>query len=710
MDKEKILKFMEEKTYHPVKLRELAKSMRIPDENYGMFRRTIREMLRSGAIVKIKKNRLGLPDKLSLVVGKFVANPKGFGFVIPEDKSPDVYLSPDNVGTALHGDKVIVRLSGKKTGESREGSIIKILERSHKFIVGTFKKSKHFAFVQPDDTRISKDIYVSEDNVLNAKIGQKVLISLDDWTDEHLNPEGKITEVLGFPDEPGMDILTIIKEYELPLAFPSKVLAEVEELPIEIPEEEFEKRLDLRKKNCFTIDPIDAKDHDDAVSLEILPNGNYLLGVHIADVSFYVKENSALDLEALQRGTSVYLVDRVIPMLPEKLSNNVCSLKPDEDKLTYSCILEINPEGKVIKSELKETIIRSKAKLNYEEVQNFFDTKKGSAKFKKLGDELIEMLKLSQILLKRRKEVGSLDFDLPEANVLLGKAGEVLDIFEVIRLESHRLIEEFMLLANQTVAKKVSLQGNPFLYRVHEQPDKEKLEAFSNLMENLGYSFKIGPKITPKKIQRFLDSVQKKPEEPVINELLLRSLKRACYQTENIGHFGLAFEYYTHFTSPIRRYPDLIVHRLLKELKSGRFSPARHHQLLSKLPKIGEIASEREKIADEAERKTIKIKQVEFLQNKLGEVFWGVISGILPFGFFVRLEKLMAEGMVRLSSIEDDYYVFDEKKYRLVGRHNQRVFQIGDRVKVQISKVDKEKKEIDFYLLGGPSVTAKKRK
>jgi ribonuclease R len=458
------------------------------------------------------------------------------------------------------------------------------------------------------------------------------------------------------------------------------------------------RRLDLRQKLCCTIDPIDAKDHDDAVSLEILPKGNFLLGVHIADVSYYVREDSAIDKEALVRGTSVYLPDRVIPMLPEKLSNQICSLRPNEDRLTYSCILELDPQGRTVKYEIKETIIRSKAKLNYEEVQKYFDTGEISESIRGVESHLTRMLELSKMLFKNREKEGSLDFDLPEAKVVYDKEGHILDIFEVARLESHRLIEEFMLLANQTVALQVSRMSVPFVYRVHDKPDDEKMQQFREMVDRLGYKASLGHPITPKRLQTFLKKIKGTPEEELIDELLLRSLKKAVYQMENIGHFGLAFTHYTHFTSPIRRYPDLIVHRLLKELEQGRYPVKRHKDLVQRLPKICQIASDRERVADEAEREALKVKQVEFLKDKVGEVFPGMVSGVMNFGFFVRLEKSLADGLVRYASM-DDYFYFDERNYQAVGKRSKKKFRLGDKVMVRLVRVDATANQIDFALV-----------
>ena len=697
---EKTLQFLSGQPHKPLKLRELAKLMDVPEGDYGSFRRSIRSMLRDGLLVKMKRGRIGLPGKVNVVAGRLVSGRSGYGFVVPDDGNEDVYVRDENMGHAFHGDRVLVTILGRRRGPAREGTITKILKRTKQDLVGTFHRSKLSDYVTPDDHKISREIYIAAENSKDAKDGQKVVVSLVDWPDVHTGPEGKIVEVLGYPDDPGMDMLSLIKEFGFPLSFSEDVEKEADTVPVKVHKKEIDERLDLRNKNCFTIDPADAKDHDDAVSVEMGPNGNYLLGVHIADVSHYVKENSALDREALKRGNSVYLVDRVIPMLPEKLSNDVCSLKPNRVRLTYSVIMEIDSEGKKIGYQIRESVIRSKAKLNYNQVQQFFDSGSVGKGMEGLEVNLLKMRELSRKLLGRRLVKGSLDFDLPEAHVVLGKDGKVLDILQLARLESHRLIEEFMLVANQTVAEHVTRVSVPFLYRIHEEPDQEKMEAFSDFVSTLGYSFSTGGRVRPKKIQRFLKSLEGKPEESLINEILLRSLKKACYSPENVGHFGLAFSHYTHFTSPIRRYPDLIVHRILKEMESRRYTTKRQLQMLGRLPKIGEITSERERLAEEAERESVKIKQIEFMQDKLGEEYEGLISGVVPFGFFVRLDNLLAEGLVRISSLGDDYYVFDEKGRRFIGRRSRRMYKLGDRIKVQVVRVDKEQKEIDFVLAG----------
>ncbi len=697
---EKVLQFLSSRPHKPLKLRELAKLMEIREGDYGSFRRTVRSMLRDGLLVKMKRGRIGLPGKVNAVAGRLVSGRSGYGFVVPDDGTEDVYVRDENMGHAFHGDRVLVTILGRRRGPAREGTVTKILKRTKQDLVGTFHRGKFSDYVTPDDRKISREISVAPDNSKDAKDGQKVVVSLLDWPDVHTGPEGKIVEVLGYPDDPGMEMLSLIKEFGFPMSFPQEVEEEADAVFARVSKSDLESRLDLRNANCFTIDPADAKDHDDAVSLEVRPDGNYLLGVHIADVSHYVRENSDLDREALKRGNSVYLVDRVIPMLPQKLSNDVCSLRPNRVRLTYSVIMEIDSEGKKVGYRMRESVIKSKAKLNYDQVQKFFDDGSADERLEPLEHDLLEMRKLSRKLLERRLVKGSLDFDLPEAHVVLGKDGRVLDIMQVARLESHRLIEEFMLVANQTVAEHVARLSVPFLYRIHEEPDQEKMEAFSDFVSTLGYSFATGGRIRPKKIQKFLKSLEGKPEESLINEILLRSLKKACYSPENVGHFGLAFSHYTHFTSPIRRYSDLIVHRILKELEGRRYTTKRQVQMLGRLPKIAEITSERERLAEEAERGSVKIKQIEFMQDKLGEEYDGLISGVVPFGFFVRLDGSLAEGLVRISSLGDDYYVFDEKGRRFIGRRSRKMYKLGDRIKVQVVRVDKEQKEIDFIMAG----------
>ncbi|RMD91394.1 MAG: ribonuclease R [Calditrichaeota bacterium] len=695
----KLEKIFLENPYKRFKAKELARKLEVPKSQYVEFRNFLKKLARQGKIAKYKRNQYGTIKHAPMVEGELHVKTQGYGFLITEDGQQDVFISQKNMGTALDRDIVRVQLFAQPKGRSPEGRVVEVLHRARKNIVGTYKKSRRYGFVVPDDLKISRDIYIHDSDNLNAKSGQKVVVRIESWEDERLNPEGKIVEILGYPDEPGVDVISVAKSFDLPTSFPKHVEKEAEKLSEEIPEEEIARRLDLREEICFTIDPEDARDYDDAVSIRKLDNGHYELGVHIADVSYFVKEKGAIDREALKRGTSVYLVDRVVPMLPEKLSNQICSLRPEEDRLTFSCIMEVDSRGKVVKYKIAESIIRSKRRYTYEEVQEIIEGKKSD----EFAEYLNTMYELSQILIKRRERLGSLDFDIPEVKVKLDEQGNPLELIKRVRLDSHRLIEEFMLLANQTVTEHVAVhmakQGRvpPFIYRIHEEPDPLKIEEFIRFVKALGYPMDPNKPISGKLLNQLLDRIRGTPEEVIIEDLMLRSLMKAKYSVENVGHFGLAFKYYTHFTSPIRRYPDLAVHRLLKEYQNG-FDYEKAKTKLNRLEKIAKIASEREVVALEAERESIKMKQVEYMHRHLGDVFEGVVSGVVPFGIFVELTDLLVEGLVHISDLEGDYYIYDEKNYRLIGQHTQKTYRLGDRVQVQVVRVDTDERVIDFVL------------
>ncbi|MGH7600828.1 MAG: ribonuclease R, partial [bacterium] len=554
------------------------------------------------------------------------------------------------------------------------------------------------------------------------QVGQKVAVSIENWDDPSLNPEGRIVKVLGFPDEAGVDVLSVAFSFDLPANFPATVEHAAEQLVLEITPDLLRQRLDLRDLLTFTIDPADAKDFDDAVSLRHLDNGNYELGVHIADVSHYVTEGSPLDKEALARGTSVYLVDRVVPMLPEKLSNELCSLKPHTDRLTYSCIMEVTPKGEVVNYRIAETIIHSKRRFNYEEVQEIFDGKKsavdtaGSDDEKKLGPALDEALRelnaLAHVLTRRRLRNGSLDFDTPEMKIILDAAGLPIEIRRKLRQDSNRMIEEFMLLANQTITKHVDLKlaqkrnKPPFIYRIHEPPNPLKIEEFALFAKAFGFNFDHQQMITSKVLSKFLHEIAGKPEADIIENVMLRSLMKAKYSTENLGHFGLAFKHYSHFTSPIRRYPDLIVHRTLKAYANG-YHPEQHEALARKLSYAAQQASERELVALEAERASVKMKQAQFMTRHLGDEFDGIISGVVAFGIFVEIPQFVVEGLVHISDLEDDYYIFEERAYRLKGQNSGRVYRLGDEVRVRVVRVDPNERVLDFVLVEAPTKNKK---
>ena len=688
--------FVRSQADRPLKIKELAKTMGVASDEYPGFRRTVQQLIQAGELIRLKRGRVGPPEQLGVLVGKLAVTRGGTGFV-ERDKGQDILIPTYELHTALDGDKVMVRLRGKVQGREA-GSIIKVMERTDRNIVGIFRKERSFTYVVPDNPRIHRDIYIRPDETAGARDGEKVVAKLTVWDDPHLNPEGRVAERLGYPNDPGVDMLTVIKSYNLPEQFPDDVIEEAEKAAARIEGSSGHPRLDLSRECIYTIDPFDAKDHDDAIGVKRTPTG-YRLGVHIADVSFYVEPGTALDTEAFTRGNSVYLPGMVVPMLPEVLSNDTCSLKPNRKRLAHSVFIDFDRRGKMLKWDIADTIIKSRAKLAYEEVQEFFDGAEPSASVKKVAENLTLARELARLVSARRIEEGSLDFDLPEAKIILGKNGEVLELGNRVRLESHRLIEEFMLAANKAVALEVFRKAQPFLYRVHDKPDMEKVEAFAYMMSRLGYQFPVSKTMRPIQFARFLEKVKDAPEADLINELLLRSMAKAVYQRENIGHFGLAFTHYAHFTSPIRRYPDLLVHRLLRKLKGGHYPTAYAKRVVSVIDNVGKHCSETERLAEAAEREAVKVKQVAFMANHLGDEYAGVISGILPHGFFVRLENMGVEGMVRVSSIDDDYYHFDEKSFRLVGRRTGRVFRLGDAVRVSVMRVDRTRNEIDLFMI-----------
>lgn len=705
-----ILEFIREKSAHPMKMKELAKALSIPHDEYREFRNTVKQLLDAGELVKLKRGRIGVAKEMDMVVAKISVTRSGVGFVAREGETTDVLIPATGLGCALDGDRVMVRLTGYQ-GERRTGAVVRVVERTGRNIVGSFHKGPHFLYVRPDNPRIHRDIYIPSDATSGALEAEKVVCRLTIWDDPYLNPEGEVIERIGFPGQPGVDMLTVIKTFDLPEEFPEEVLNEAEIASARLSSGAEEGRLDLTKELIYTIDPSDAKDHDDAISVVRTGKG-YRLGVHIADVSHFVEAGTELDTEAFKRGNSVYLPGMVIPMLPESLSNDVCSLKPNRKRLAHSVIIDFDRTGKVLSWKLADTVIKSVAKLSYEEVQNFFDhglpEGKAGIKMQRVAENLLTARELALILTQRRFDEGSLDFDLPESKITLDKTGEVIALSNRVRLESHRLIEEFMLAANKAVALEMFRNAQPFLYRVHDRPDMEKLEAFSAMMARLGYRFAVSKTTKPIDLARFLESVKGKPETDFINELMLRSMQKAVYQRMNIGHFGLAFSHYTHFTSPIRRYPDLIVHRLLRSRKAdGTYPAAFAKRVISVIDNVGSHCSETERRAEAAEREAVKVKQVQYMARHVGDHFMGIISGVMGFGFFVRLDNLGAEGLVRVSSIDDDYYNFDEKRYALVGRRLGRSFRLGDRVEVGVLSVDKINNEIQLFLAGSSANSGK---
>lgn len=689
-----LIKAIREKAGRPMKMKELAKALGVVSAEYPNFRNNVKMLIGKGDLVKLKRGRIGIATELEVLVGKIEIKKSGIGFLI-RDTEEDILIPSTQLFTAFDGDKVMVRLSGKYEGRMA-GTVIKVVERTERNIVGLFKISKHFSAVVPDNPRIHRDLYIPPDATHDAQDGEKVVAVLTQWDDPYLNPEGKVIERLGRPGQVGVDMLTIIRSFDLPEQFPDDVLSEAEEAAALL-EKENGKRRDLTKECIYTIDPFDAKDHDDAINVEKTKTG-YRLGVHIADVSHFVRAGSKLDREALRRGNSVYLPGMVVPMLPEVLSNDVCSLRPERKRLAHSVTMDFDKTGKLLKWEIFDSVIESKAKLSYEMVQEFFDSGKGIEVSSEVALNLKLSRELAQLLTKKRIAAGSLDFDLPETKIILNEKGEVLEMGDRIRLESHRLVEEFMLAANKAVALQAHRQRQAFLYRVHDLPDEEKISDFADIMKKLGYNFPVSGALKPVQFSRFLEKVKDAPEVDFINELMLRSMKKAVYQRENIGHFGLAFTHYTHFTSPIRRYPDLVVHRLVRLMAEGGYSSRVSESMPALIDRVARHCSETERTAEAAEREAIKVKQVQFMARHIGDEFTGAISGVARWGFWVRLDKLGAEGLVRISSVDDDYYHYDEKHYRLMGKRRKRSFRMGDKVKVTVLKVDDVKHEIELIL------------
>ncbi|SHM27579.1 RNAse R [Caldanaerovirga acetigignens] len=676
---------------------EILAALDLDIKEADLLLKTLQSMEKEGLVVKNRKDRYGLPERMNLVVGHLEGNPKGYAFLIPDNpEMEDIYIGLENLNGAVHGDRVIVRPLFKPSEGRLEGEVVRILKRASTRIVGTIECGKQFAFVTPDDKRFYFDVFVPKSDTAGAKSGQKVVVSITRWPEGRRNPEGRVTEILGYEDEPGIDVLAVIKKYNLPMEFPEKVLRQAEQISEEITDEELKGRLDLRSEKIVTIDGEDAKDLDDAVSIKKIAGG-YRLGVHIADVSYYVEEDTPLDKEARKRGCSVYLVDRVIPMLPPKLSNGICSLNPKVPRLTMSVIIDFDESARVKSYQITPSVIRTCERMTYTAVNKILEENDEETikRYEYLLEDFKLMEELAAKLNRKRFERGSLDFNFEEAKVILDENGRPVEIRKEKRRTGERIIEEFMLAANEVIAEHIYWLKVPFVYRVHEIPDMEKMYALQEFLHNLGYSIKGIKNIKPKALQQILEAVKGKPEERVVNTVLLRSLKRARYSEENLGHFGLASHYYTHFTSPIRRYPDLVIHRILREQLEGKLDEGRMEYLNEVLGRIAKHSSERERIAEEAERETVELKMAEYMAGKIGEVFTGIISSVTPFGFFVELENTV-EGLVHVSTLEDDFYRFDEKSITLRGERTKKVFKIGDRVKVRVARVNKNERQIDF--------------
>ncbi|MGB9858906.1 MAG: ribonuclease R [Moorellaceae bacterium] len=701
MEPRDVLELMQQKSYHPMTLEELQEILGGSPE---VLRELLQELEQEGWIVRTRKNKYGLPEKMGLVAGKLQMSPKGFGFLVPlRREQEDIYISPANLNGAMHQDLVLARLLPEQGARRREGEIIRILKRANYRIVGTYERNRRLGFVVPDDPHLHQDIFIPHEESGGANHKDKVVVEITRWPEARRNPEGKVVEVLGPAGTPGIDVLAIIKKYNLDLEFPPGVRRETQKIKEEIEAKDLEGRRDLRDWRIVTIDGADAKDLDDAVSLERLPNGHYRLGVHIADVSYYVKEGGALDKEAFRRGTSVYLVDRVIPMLPPRLSNGICSLNAGADRLTMSVVMEVSPQGKVVNYEIFPSVIRVRERMTYDAVRRILVDRDPDLRLRyaELVPDFHLMEELCLILYEKRMKRGAIDFDFPEAKVLLDEAGRPVEIVRVERSIAEKIIEEFMVLANEVVAEHLHFLDIPLIYRVHEEPAPDKLEELNSFLGHFGYYVRRDGdgRVHPKALQRIVNAVRGRPEERVINTVILRSLMRARYAPAALGHFGLASPYYCHFTSPIRRYPDLVVHRILREvLAKGKLHPRRVEKLREFVAQAAAQASEQERIAEEAERETLLMKMVEFMKERVGEVYSGIISGVVPYGFFVELENTV-EGLVHVSTLTDDYYHYQEDQMALVGEHRRRSFKIGQPVRVQVVRVNVEARQVDLELV-----------
>lgn len=700
-----ILQFMLEKAYKPLTLSELMESFAVGEENKETFVQLVEELEAEGKIVKTRSERYGIPERMNLLRGTMQGNAKGFGFVIPDDPHlPDLYVHISDMNGAMDQDVVLARIHKKRSDQRhQEGEIVRILKRGRASIVGTFVSfSEYFGVVIPDDRRITTDIFVPPEARKGATDGQKVVVKIVHYPSGRLSAEGEITEVLGHGDEPGVDIISIIRKHGLPESFPEEVLTEADAIPAEVQTADLKDRRDLRQRKMVTIDGADAKDLDDAVSIEQLENGNVRLGVHIADVSYYVKEGSTLDRAAFERGCSVYLVDRVIPMLPKRLSNGICSLNPKVDRLALSCDMEINHDGKIVDYDIYPSVICTNERMTYDEIKKIVvdGDKELIQKYDDLVGDFQLMANLARMLRKKRLKRGAIDFDFAEANVIVDEKGKPIEVKARQRSIAEQLIEEFMLAANETIAEHFFRLEIPFIYRIHESPDVEKLRAFFEFVTSFGYTIKGRPeRIKPRTLQNLLEQVKGKPEDTVISTIMLRSMKQAKYAAECMGHFGLAATYYTHFTSPIRRYPDLMIHRIIHEvIRNGSLSMERIDQLNDFLPEAAKQSSIRERVAVDAERETNELKKAEFMLDKIGEEYEGIISGVTSFGIFVQLNQTI-EGMIHVSYLTDDYYHYDDQSYSLIGERTGKIFRIGDPVKIRVSKVDLDERRIDFELV-----------
>jgi len=692
---DRVIRALAESKRGPLKPKELARTLGIPSNKYHSFKRLLTSLEKAGKIQRVKGHRFIIPGSVGLEAGSIVLTRAGDGFVRLDSGSKDVFVGARHLNTAMDGDQVLIRIESRRRGRSPQGIVVSVLDRARETIVGTFRHSRRRDTVVPLDPKAMKEISISLGQGGDADEGDIVVVHLDSYPEGDKTASGRVKVVLGKPTDPGVDVLAVAHGFALSFDFPADVTAAAEQDARQGIADPGIQRVDRTDLCIFTIDPEEAKDHDDALSVVALGQGRFEVGVHIADVSHFIPEGGAVDLEALSRGTSIYLVDRTIPMLPEILSSDVCSLKSEVERFTLSLFMELDGAGRVYKHRYERACVRSRGQFSYEQVQEVLD---GSAGISKTIDEALHTLDdLARSLRKVRNDRGALDLDIPEAKVVLDEKGHPVDIQRSQRLESHRLVEDFMILANEVVAVDMEARELSAVYRVHEPPARESTESLRELLNRIGHKLPKGRSLKPKDLQQLLDQVRDRPVEGLISRVVLRSLSKARYDTRNLSHFGLASSSYLHFTSPIRRYPDLMVHR--EVIQSLIYEDENSDGDLERLQSIAEHSSSREQVAAGAERASVDLKKVEFMEGHLGEEFTGQISGVAAYGFFVTLDTYFVDGLVHVNSLRDDFYVLDSDAYAIIGERGQRQYRIGDRVRVQVSRVDKEDRHVDFSLV-----------
>jgi ribonuclease R len=706
LNHEQLLKLINEKLDHPATPREMVQRLAIPRDQRATLKRLLKDLVRAGALVETRGNRYGLPDRMNLVVGRITTNPRGFGFVVPDrpldDVPGDIYIAGSNLNQAMHGDRVVARLE-RVTDKGAEGRILRILERGASTTVGRFDVDESgMGFVVPFDRRLIMDVQIPSGEQQTASPGDMVVVEITKWPTAARGPLGRVTDVLGGIEEPGVDTEIIIRKYGIPDEHGDEAIQEARRIGGEVRERDLRGRTDFRPLVTVTIDGEHARDFDDAITIERLPNGNYWLGVHIADVAHYVPEGGALDEEAYERGTSVYFPERAVHMFPAELATGLCSLNPNVDRLVQSCLMEIDRRGAVVRYEIHDGVIHSHARMTYTDVNAILTDRDAAtiARYRDLVPMFEQMRELFEILNRRRHRRGSIDFDLKEPELILDDEGMVEEIIALERNVAHRLIEEFMLVANETIAQHLEDHQVPSLFRIHEDPDPLKVEQFEEFVTTLGYSLAAPPNsVKPRHFQKLVEKMRGTPEEKPIAFLMLRTMQKARYDASNVGHFGLAADSYTHFTSPIRRYPDLVVHRTLRESRHGLMTGDRGAELQDDLPEIARHTSDRERRADDAERELVQWKKVRFMADKVGDEFNGYITGVTAFGLFIELVEHFVEGLVHVSTMADDYYRFLERAHILRGENTGKEYRLGDRVQVQVIKVDMERRQVDLGIV-----------